>query len=326
MKYSLGDHNQAPLQSENYTILFSGDVVPGDVHPDGSNSGGQSPASSNEEIRPVDEAKDDIQPNDFEASMAEVIPAGSVCRFCNKDFEGQTLQKISVYPICDDCKANLDQQIFPLWVKAFFVGILALVIFSVVWNWRFFDGYLNLKQSVKAFSEGRSSDAARIAAKVHDDVPEAADLQNLYYYYNGYDQLTKDHSAQALAEFNKIDSVMPAEFRLDELKLQARAGAAFDNKNYADFLAASKQIKALDAENAAAVLEVASAYSCLYAQNGTDSAKQGAIRYMADAKSKSKDTSNDDYFQLINYRLDTKQMLTRQQFKQKFPHGYNPSK
>lgn len=280
----------------NFTVYFSGE--------------GEFP-QSNEDSVPVQQAE----------NLEEIASSDAVCAFCKTDF-GTPLNKISVYPICDNCSADLKKKIFPQWVKLFFGGVILLVIFSIFWNWRFFAAYNNLKKANIASSKSDVSNAAYFMTKAAEEVPETRDLVEMAAYFRGIEFLSKDKSALALAEFNKCTD-LGGDFHVNQLVLNAEVGAAYDKKDYPMFLKTSRAVLELDSTVAQSWAGVASAYACLYAQNGQDSLKQLSLQYLQKAR-KMDDTSaiSKDYTGRILYRIDSKQIISRDQFLKKFPNGY----
>lgn len=53
----------------------------------------------------------------------------TVCFNCAQDFGERPLEKLGSYPVCRDCDDAIKQKVFPTWVKAFFMGVLVLVVF-----------------------------------------------------------------------------------------------------------------------------------------------------------------------------------------------------
>lgn len=246
----------------------------------------------------------------------------SKCAFCKKDFEYITLDKISIYRICEDCKADIKKKIFPLWVKLFFAGTLVIVLFSLFWNWRFYSAYLNIEEANRAARRDNISKAANLMTRASKDVPEVTSLSEMASYYTGIDFLRKDKSTEALQAFNNCKS-LPDDLHINELILQAEMGSGFDKKDYQLFLTASKAFLRSDTTQAQSWAGVASAYACLYAQNNADSLKQAALKYYNRAKAMD-DTSADakEFYGRILYRIDTRQIINKEQFDKKYPNGY----
>ncbi|MFC0514319.1 hypothetical protein ACFFGT_08915 [Mucilaginibacter angelicae] len=267
------------------------------------------------------ESKENSIPAQQAETPEETINPGTVCAFCKKDY-GTLLNKLSVYPICDNCSVDLEKKIFPQWVKLFFGGVILLVVFSIFWNWRFYAGYNNLNKANIAFSKSDVSNAAQFMTKAAEEVPETRDLVQMAAYFRGIDFLSKDKSAFALAEFNKCKD-LGADFHINQWILNSEIGVAYDKKDYPMFLKTSRAVLELDSTVAQSWAGVASAYACLYAQNGQDSLKQLSLQYLQKAR-KLDDTStvSKDYTGRILYRIDSKQIISRDEFLKKFPNGY----
>lgn len=107
--------------------------------------------------------------------------------------------------------------------------------------------------------------------------------------------------------------------------IQASLGVAFDNKDYEEFLRASKAYLEYDTTLAIANASVASAYSCLYAESGKEADNENARFYLA--KAKQIDNDSEDmltYYNMIEYRLQHRIIITREEFAKKFPNGWKP--
>jgi hypothetical protein len=253
----------------------------------------------------------------------EVPSSNTICAFCNQDFGDTPLGKLSVYNICDNCKVNIDKQIFPLWVKGFFAAVLILVIFSIFWNWRFFMAYHQVSSANAAFVKGDVANAAYYMKKASDNVPDVKDIAMIAVYFDGIYLLTQDKSAAALAEFNRCKDNLPADLNVKLYLLQAEMGAAYDAKNYPLFVSASKEWLQTDTTKSMQWASVASAYACMYAQNGADSSKQQAMKYLNRAKAiDSTSADSREYTGRIMYRIDSRQVISIAEYHKKFPKGY----
>jgi hypothetical protein len=267
------------------------------------------------------ETNENSMPAQEEKTPEEITNPDAVCAFCKTDY-GTPLNKLSVYPICNNCSVDLEKKIFPQWVKLFFGGVILLVVFSIFWNWRFYAAYNNLNKANMAFSKSDVSNAAQFMSKAAEEVPETRDLVQMAAYFRGIEFLSKDKSASALAEFNKCTD-LDADFHINQWILNSEIGVAYDKKDYPMFLKTSRAVLELDSTVAQSWAGVASAYACLYAQNGQDSLKQLSLQYLHKAR-KMDDTSviSKDYTGRILYRIDSKQIISRDEFLKKFPNGY----
>jgi len=247
----------------------------------------------------------------------------TICSFCSKDFGELELNKISAYPICESCEITVKNKTFPTWVKGFFIGIIAIVVVSFIWNWKYYRAYLSIKKSNEFYQNGDFSNASLLMRSASETLPEVEDIKIVSSYFSGIDLLYRDKSAEALMEFEKYKDKMPDDFDINYLIIQARIGASFDNKDYEGFLKASKENLAFDTTLAISLTSVASAYACLYADNGFEEDKQNAVSYLNKAK-QIDSTSNEMtvYYNMVEYRIDSRNIIRREEFIEQFPNGW----
>jgi hypothetical protein len=247
----------------------------------------------------------------------------TICSSCTKDFDDRILNTIGGYPICEHCEIIIKEKTFPTWVKGFFIGVLVLVAFSFVWNWRFIQAYSVLKKTPQAINEQNYKLAGEEFKSAYDNVPEIKDLRMWASYYNGAYLLSIDKSTEALAEFNTCKDFIPKDYNIGNLITQAEIGSGFDSRNYKLFLSASK--KNLDADTTIAMswAGVASAYACLYATSKSDSIKNLYYKYLIKAISL-RDTTKafSQYLNRLDHRINTGEIITAEQFDLKYPSGW----
>ncbi|MFL9845843.1 hypothetical protein [Flavobacterium rhizosphaerae] len=247
----------------------------------------------------------------------------TVCSFCNKDFEEKELGKLSVYPTCADCREDIKKKTFPLWVKGFFAAIIVIVVFAFVWNWKYYAAYNNIQDAFAYSALGDYHAALGQMEAAEAKVPEVYDLSVLSAYFRGIDFLANNKSEQALEEFKKCENYLPEEgYELTNLVLQARMGVAFDKKDYDGFLESALLELDTDSTLAANNAAVASAYACIYASKDDEAAKEKSLEYLA--KAQALDTANADknYYNIIEYRLSSKNIMSREEFNKKYPNGW----
>jgi hypothetical protein len=247
----------------------------------------------------------------------------TICSSCMKDFGDIELNKISTYPFCKDCDVAIKNKAFPVWVKAFFIGILIIVVFSFAWNWKYYRAYQDIQKANKSVEQGDFANASLLMNSASIDVPEVEDLRTFASYFKGIELLQKDKGNEALAELEKCRSKVPPDYPLENLIIQARIGASFDNNDYDGFLKAAKEKLALDTTQAVSLTSVASAYACLYAKKGREGYKASALEYLQRAK-EIDSTSSDmkQYYNMIDYRIDTRKIIRREEFVKQFPNGW----
>ncbi len=259
----------------------------------------------------------------LEKSLVEREIDPTICANCDKDFGTLVLDKMSAFPICENCHIAIKNKTFPTWVKGFLVGLLVIIIGSFIWNWKYFEAYNGLNQTFVHFENGDFNKASQTIIAASSLVPESEDMQILVSYFKGTELLINDKSEEALIELKKCNGILPDEYNVNVLILQAKTGSAFDTKNYEEFLEVSKQSLALDTTSAISYIGVASAYACLYAQNNTIETKENALEYLK--KAKAIDSTSDEikeYLNRIEYRIYSKNIITGKEFLEKYPNGW----
>ncbi|WP_300570089.1 hypothetical protein [Flavobacterium sp.] len=259
----------------------------------------------------------------LEKRLVEKEHDPTICSSCNKDFGDVELQKIAVYPHCDECHAQIKNRTFPNWVKGFFAGIIIILIVSFCWNWKYYQAYKDIQTSNTFSEQGDYANATLSMQAASKAVPEVEELETLAAYYKGIDLLTKDKSAQAIIEFNKCVDKLPYDYKVNSLIVQGKINVCFDKKDYEGFLSASKENLAIDSTSASSWTSVASAYACIYAQKGNNDAKLQVDKYIK--KAKQIDSTSEDmkvYYNMIDYRIFSRKIIVREDFIKQFPKGW----
>ncbi len=249
----------------------------------------------------------------------------TVCSNCSKDFGDTTLEKVAQYPMCPECTKAIHEKSFPTWVKAFFIGILVVVVFSAVYNWRFVEGYKEIQAGGKAMGMGDYKGALASFEAAARHVPEQKDFEPLIHFCRGVTFLQDDHSAAALPELEACLEFMPPGYNASMLITQAQIGAAFDTKDYGLFLQHTKNFLQNDTTQAISWAGVASAYACLYATSKADSLKDRYIAYRTKALSIADSANQNElavYINRLDHRIETGDIITAKQFSEKFPNGW----
>jgi len=248
----------------------------------------------------------------------------NICFNCQKDNGSEPLPLLANLPICDQCAELYRNRPFPLWVKAFFAAVLALVIFSCIWNARFMRGYFAMNNAFEAFDVSEFEKAASLMQYASQDIPESADLQTLNCYFQGINYLHQDRSKEALALFQKCGSQLPPDYNLDFLILSAQIGVAFDEKDYDTFLKLALKMKNMNPQDQFSLGMVSSAYACKYAETGSEEYKTQALTNLEDAKKMAPENPDFlDYQQRILYRLHSREIITNDEFHKRFPNGWS---
>ncbi|MBI3233226.1 MAG: hypothetical protein HYZ42_04180 [Bacteroidetes bacterium] len=260
---------------------------------------------------------------DLENKIIEKDLDPTICTNCKKDFEEVEIKKIASYPICDECEIGINERIFPAWVKAFFAAIVIIVVGAFFWNWKYYQAYNEIKDANFYFQQGEFNNASTLMQEVSKKVPEVEDLKIIAAYFHGMELLNKDKCSESLVEFSKCYDRLPPDYNLSYFINSAKIGIAFDSKDYEGFLALTKENLNIDSTIPISLASVASAYACVYADKGNEIAKQNAIDYLNRAKELN-DSSKDmqEYYNMIEYRIDSKKIIKRELFTKLFPNGW----
>lgn len=263
----------------------------------------------------------DIPPEAITRQMDKTL-----CSICGKDNGNLRFREISGIPLCLECEAIARNRPFPKWIKISLTSVIFLVIFSFVWNLRFIEAYFSLKQSYKAIAEGKIERAVELANKASQKVPEDKNLKALSAYYAGMLAMKNDDNEKALSLFESCREAIPAE-HLDPLIAQARIGLAFNNRDYDTFMTISKELSDKNPEGAYYQAQLASAYACKYAVTGDLQYKNSSLECLAAVdKMPTKGPAQDvEYKQRILYRLQTREIISPEEFHKRFPNGWKIS-
>ncbi len=242
----------------------------------------------------------------------------TICFRCQNDNGEMPHEKLGEYPICRNCLSQHASRVLPRWVKAFFAGVLMLVLVSFFWNMRFIKGYYLSKKIDQVVAAGDVDAASQSMSELAENVPEIRDFRSLAAYYRGISLLGQDKSQEALESF-RMCTALGTESDIDYFVTQAEIGVAADNKDFRTFVVASRKMLLYDT-SATAYAQVASAYSCLYAVERKDSLANLSREYLMKARFKNDTTAAFRYYaSMIEYRLATGNPISREDYLKLFP-------
>ncbi|HWB00114.1 MAG TPA: hypothetical protein VG713_16585, partial [Pirellulales bacterium] len=119
--------------------------------------------------------------------------------------------------------------------------------------------------------------------------------------------------------------VAPDDPMLRSTLLQAQIGAAFDAKNYQTMVEHAERLFATNPTNDDMKFMLASAEACVYASTGDKAALRKAIDLLpkpADIDAYKPEQRK--YFNRIEHRLLTHEIINRAEFERRFPEGWKP--
>jgi tetratricopeptide (TPR) repeat protein len=193
---------------------------------------------------------------------------------------------------------------------------------------RFVQAYVEMKSSIKAFRTNDIEKAAEMMNSASNRVPESNILRGIAAFYKGILFLQQDNNAEALISFNLCRRLSPSQAGeenkiIDQFITRAAIGAAFDNKDYDQFLELSIKSYNENPNDAIACAQVSSAYACKYAVTGDEQFKGKSLDMLNKAGTLLKtDSYFKEYEQRILYRLYSREIITRNEFVRRFPNGW----
>ncbi len=249
----------------------------------------------------------------------------TVCANCQKDNDQTAFEELAGLPICPECQHFFYHRPFPQWIKTALVGVILLVLVSLGWNMRFIRGYIDLRQSFKCLEQGDLLAASDYMFSVSRRVPRFQETYIMGSLYKGIYLLQQDKPQEALDSFKVCRGKVPPDVELDALIRNAEIAVAFDNKDYDGFLAITLQSLEDTPHESFAIASVASAFACKYAATGDEKFKQQSLEKLKQAGNLSQgDEVHKEYAQRILHRLHSREIITREQFYEKFPDGWQP--
>jgi tetratricopeptide (TPR) repeat protein len=250
----------------------------------------------------------------------------TVCVRCGLDNGSNPLPTLAALPVCQLCSDFLRNRPFPSWIKTSFIGLVIFVVLAAAWNIRFFLAWHDMKAAFTLMGQDMEPAAKRMRTALNR-VPESPDLQTISAYFDGIVYLQQNKPQEALASLEKCRNRVPSPLDIDFLILEAKAGSAFNEKDYDAFLSAAKEMISKKPDDHLSHGMLASAYACKYAVTSDMTFYEQAMATLDRARSMSKgDPSFKEYEERILYRLNTQEILTSQEFHKRFPNGWEQGK
>ncbi len=248
----------------------------------------------------------------------------TICSGCERDNGNFELPQLGGgLPVCAECEQRFRNPVFPQWIRASFAALLVLAVLCSAANWRFLASYLELRRGMQRAEAGDARGAATLLASASRRVPESNELAGVTSFYEGLASLSEDKPAEALEHLRKVPAAISDTPKFADLMLYAEAGAAFDRRDYDQFLAKSEAMLAKHPSEATARAGVSSAHACKWAVTGDPTHRTAALEFLDRARAVgSQDASFKEYEPRILHRIDSREVITRQEYARRFPRGY----
>lgn len=155
-------------------------------------------------------------------------------------------------------------------------------------------------------------------------VPENLELAAMAAFYHGLNLLKAEKSKEAAAALRVCRDRWPESALVNWYLLAAEAGEAFDAKDYDGFLSKERAMWQLSPDNPVALMGLASGYACQYAVSGSNEMKQAAMKFLNDAMATTKvpDPQFGSWKARILHRLETREIIRREEYDRRFPNGW----
>jgi len=251
----------------------------------------------------------------------------TVCGFCQADGGAEEwAQQVAGVPACLDCEQYLRRRPFPGWVKLAFAVLVMLAVISVVHNWHFVLAHVENLQARRAFKEGDVARGMALMESAAERVPEIPEMAAIANIMRAQRLMAEEKSAEAVALLRGSIGAAPPPLQAFHARalLNAEMAVAFDQKDYDTFLDKSKEFLKRVPDDPMSAGSVASAYACKYIVTGNDAFKQEALGYLEKARglAKGHDPAWRDYEERLQHRLETKEIISQQEFRKRFPQGW----
>jgi tetratricopeptide (TPR) repeat protein len=270
--------------------------------------------------------------NEFTQSHVELVTEverqrdPTICANCGADNGETAHEELLQSPVCPKCTAFYRNRPYPMWVNISFFGVLVLVVFSFVWNWRFLQGHFEINAAFAAMAQGQVDKAVAEMDSAAANVPESAEVQELANFLTGLECLNENNYEKAEACFAKCLQ-LPEEYGAPDLHMHAAISNAFDHKDYSRFLKLANEYAKKHPKDATAQAQVASALACLYATQGDEKLRRQAEDKLQEAKKLDEAAIIEArYEERIRHRLDTREIISREEYLKRFPEAQPSSK
>lgn len=248
----------------------------------------------------------------------------TVCAKCGYDNGSVALEKCAGMPVCHQCDDFLRHRPFPGWIKLSFAILIVVVVFSMLWNWRFIQGYQEMNASYKYLQIGDIKEASASMSDAARKIPESQDLHLLALYMEGRLLLWQNKPREALDKLSLcVNKLYPA-YGVDEFILHARIGIAFESKDYDGYISCAKSLDQKHPNDFMSKATLASAYACKYAESDDRKYLDESLMFLDQSREMGgADPSFKEFEMRIKYRLHSKEVISREEYYKRFPNGWN---
>lgn len=256
---------------------------------------------------------------------AEGRPANA-CFRCGTDYGSVALPRIAGLPVCDVCARLLRNRPFPDWIKGAFGALIILVVLAFLYNQRFFFAHIEVLRGLHELKSGNLEGAVPLFDAAAERVPDEPELRGAARYFQAVLLVNQEHASEAIPLLKEALAIEPGNPAYTLALLEAEASLAYERKDYDRFLEAEQTLAKRQPDDPVAALGVASAHACKYAVAG-DKAVRTLAEQQIGIASKMKGADGPqfaEYLDRIRYRLETREIISRSEYRRRFPNGRSP--
>ncbi|HEY1270180.1 MAG TPA: hypothetical protein VGH16_23185 [Candidatus Binatia bacterium] len=289
---------------------------------------------TNETFRVLDRVLcDKCSETEITQANKKKLPAGSiarqsdptVCFACKHDNGSYPLATLGGnLPVCPACESKFRNPVFPNWLTGAAVVVVALAVISILYHWRFFEAFFEIRKGAQALAAQDFDKASAHFTAASLRVPESNQTAALAGLYRGALLMRDDKATEALPHLRKALLLDPENSVIQDAILKAEIGQAFDNKDYDRFVDRAKAGMERFPKDPLHVATLASAYACKWAETGNAVYKKDALKYLDQARqlAGTEDPRFKEFEARITFRLDSREIISKQEYDKRFPSGY----
>ena len=216
----------------------------------------------------------------------------------------------------DETPVEVNNVTIPSWVIWFVGLILAMSVFGFIYFHRYTKSIHDYKFAISAYQEGDFETAEKYSASASALVPDNKEFLSLMYYISGIKNYSESNFAEALEFLEKYLSYESDDAFIDELVTSMKISNAFEDKDYSLMADLSEQLYSNYSDEPQVILQYASALACKYADSENSDDYNKALELIETARTYELDDSNIDYIKRIEYRLSTKNIISKAEYMQ----------
>lgn len=216
----------------------------------------------------------------------------------------------------ENAPEEINNVTIPSWVIYFVVLLFAVSVFGFVFFHRYTKSVHNYKLALSVYQEGDIAAAEEYITKASDLVPENKDFLAFKYFISGINRYTQKNYEEALKLLNQYKEYNRGDSYIDQLTATIEISNAFEAKDYAQMVELASELYSDYSEDPRVILQYASALSCEYAATDNIDDFNKSRELIEEALKYELDDSNVDYLNRIEYRLNTKKIISADEYHQ----------